>query len=165
MRKRPFSAGWGWGWDSGRWRYSKKASDVMGTQWANIWSLESARKVLGNADKLVGQEECWAEGTNVQDLICSIHSLSWPHINKHVCWWLTQEPHFNPMNVVGFFFFFFLCCFCYRRNIWEKGVHWHSLRELQYRASGIIMTIARYSPPATCLVSGLCITTIVYHMP
>lgn len=112
---------WGWGWDSGRWRYSKKASDVMGTQWANIWSLESARKVLGNADKLVGQEECWAEGTNVQDLICSIHSLSWPHINKHVCWWLTQEPHFNPMNVVGLFFFFFMLLLLQKEHLRERS--------------------------------------------
>lgn len=163
MRKRPFSAGWGWRWDSCRWRYSKKASDVRGTQWANIWSLESARKVLGNADKLVGQEECWAEGTNVQDLICSIHSLSWLHITNMCAGDWLKNLISTPWLL--WVFFFFLCCFCYRRNIWEKGVHWHSLRELQYRASGIIMTIARYSPPATCLVSGLCITTIVYHMP
>ena len=28
----------------------------MGAQWAKTWSLESARKVLGNADKLARQE-------------------------------------------------------------------------------------------------------------
>lgn len=49
----------------------------------------------------------WAEGTSVQDLTCSPCNLSWVFglcLNKHLCWWLTQEPHFNHLHIVFMYF-------------------------------------------------------------